>query len=1739
VKKIARVLISIYILFNFLFVLPTKLQTCAAGNVTGVNIGPNYDMFAGAADLVGPGGWVYVLGQIGDCASYENIFSQAGNVNIIIRGHYPNTTLEPDLAKSWAATLANMDTNGHKVFFMPVNEPNNPQEVDANGQNHTPAVIKEYTDTLLTELDKYGVRGSKVVVLSPSIDQHNGNYGSWISALGGSSYFNNFDGISMNLYDLRGPGGALTYEGGDAKNRNAGKYRELANSNGFNKPIYAIESGAIVDGRVQYLDKETAEFVRRAGPIFNADSNFKMFGIFAYDPHYAVEWDLTTGSTSTETRAAYRSIRQSGSAESSSTDQTTLSAKIEGLIASGELEKCSDGCGVVVKGRTDLCTGSALNNRLLKRRVQATSSQVGYSETFDLAETFKIGGIFGAGDVGKQMSANLFSGGHFRLSNLTDPADRDEVIRFGGGVVSKGLRGVWPTGLPSDFSKGARPSILFPEPWSNYLRFDYQVKCASGTYLLGECITSSMERYTTFCPPPQLLDYSEEDPKLFTPTRSSACINKCGTKEDWEKTCKEDWNKIPLFDNPDVIVNQAAFIKGCDPATGQSLSGATLVRTVAHQVRGMNNVTNALNLMLNSTGSKSQGFTSSGPVGNETSPIVEYTGPDAFSIGDIKSLNSYFGFKDFLEGDNPLKYKGDKNAWEQLTPPFSSASPLPAKGKAMYYGSGVMENVYQNRINWGDIDICNECIGSVALLREGDLNRRVYIKLPFSDIYEGPYQVIDVAGKNDIGDLFSRGWAVDVGYSVWQDWAQKYPGKVPKGPIDGVIITSSPPAGAKTSNSSENTDYSYSEKSSSKPLESLNIIPKLKRLIGLKEEDTTKIIAQTYPVRTLEFDDNWDPLVCGQLNLNMQVQINKEGSGYRIEWMIQGNQAVNPGYSDIQLRLPNGQDTGVSRWGPTGSGPAVYCSSGFQGCATSNNSYGPVNSSSLPIDLFASARIDACNNSGGQNANAVCTVNKDGTSSCLSNVIGGSPVCQPPQIPPNYPTQNNDSIDIENNQMGAFGNRDYSCTIENDGNGNYSCKPAQTTTYKMWLELKFAEHDKIFSSLASKQGKGGVLNNIFAVQGLEPEFNKEENPILTGVTSTAVRYCDSTTGTPGGKLVDGTDYTIDGCFDQVKNGIKVFPKQIGHVIALIDWVQNDLLNIKKKGSQSPGTDPVKPNIPVPPTRPDVIVGDENDWVFGGSGVAQINSNAENSTYFPSDLCSLESGKIQVSIQAQSGEYAGVFFNGIIDNQANPKGYLAVIKFTEPKGLYIYRNDGENEYNIGNMLLKDFISADFKYNTSYKVVINTNTELGKHNIQVTGTGVSVQRDLVDNQYLSGRAGYYTNKSVATFSNGYTSGNCKLETIIDKPKIPTTITIRDGVEVYATRIFNYNFGGYTGKFSPTPPHADGNPNEAVKVIWRDTKTKNKAEDQELVFWRERANVPFFQLPYLNTATNKQTTMGVSFGFLDGKLPHITLVNQYGRQGENSVVNILKNKPDEVVIEWVYYVTDSTNPGNNRLYKVAEYYYIYPSGVVLRQAKVIDSFADNGYSFKPLTASIISPVSKIWANTLQPTEDNQVKKTGVVYSLDQAKQIAFFGKKENINDPLSNTVTDWTGDTINSFGSDTAKILLIEPQQYNVFAITGGYRSSISQWPKDQGMYSNYVNTTIGTGVDPTKVAETLDEINNYPTETFLIGLQAEDTNNNDKVLNTIYIVKKDQQDNLNQEQLTDITKIGNEFINSLSK
>ncbi len=113
-------------------------------------------------------------------------------------------------------------------------------------------------------------------------------------------------------------------------------------------------------------------------------------------------------------------------------------------------------------------------------------------------------------------------------------------------------------------------------------------------------------------------------------------------------------------------------------------------------------------------------------------------------------------------------------AWRLLEPSYAAETPLPASGKAMYYNPGVMDRVVESRIKYDHIDPCEECIGRVAMLRFGDVNRKVWLQIYGSHL-EGPYHVIDAAATQHVGMLIERNWILDVDYQTAQRWGMRMP----------------------------------------------------------------------------------------------------------------------------------------------------------------------------------------------------------------------------------------------------------------------------------------------------------------------------------------------------------------------------------------------------------------------------------------------------------------------------------------------------------------------------------------------------------------------------------------------------------------------------------------------------------------------------------------------------------------------------------------------------------------------------------------------------------------------------------------------------------------------------------------------------------------------------------------------------------------------------------------------------
>ena len=121
---------------------------------------------------------------------------------------------------------------------------------------------------------------------------------------------------------------------------------------------------------------------------------------------------------------------------------------------------------------------------------------------------------------------------------------------------------------------------------------------------------------------------------------------------------------------------------------------------------------------------------------------------------------------------------------DELVPGYWEQSPLPQTGLATYYAPGMMEYVAGYRQTQGQLPACPECVGTVALLRAGDIGRKVWLQAPEGERV-GPFLVIDCARRQDVDPLVARDWVVDVSYELGQAWAMNRP-------LAGVTVLEDP-----------------------------------------------------------------------------------------------------------------------------------------------------------------------------------------------------------------------------------------------------------------------------------------------------------------------------------------------------------------------------------------------------------------------------------------------------------------------------------------------------------------------------------------------------------------------------------------------------------------------------------------------------------------------------------------------------------------------------------------------------------------------------------------------------------------------------------------------------------------------------------------------------------------------------------------------------------------------------------
>ena len=270
-------------LFLSIFCLFFPVSILAATK-SGINIADHFSEVGDAVKNIGENGWLYVMGCPGDASKFIEFSKNNPSINFMIRGHYPGQNLTPDVANAWIAALGDIPDENflNKIVFMPVNEPNDPDDAMEPNQ------VVTYMNALLDASDKSGLHATRMKILSPVMNVYRlfDNGGKYVQDLGGATFFNKFDGISLNLY------GEYV---GNTINQNAPGIKR-GDFTDYVKQIYGIENKAIyipetgvkkVNEPVRYRENaaEIQNYFETVGKQkWEGDSRVKMFAIFSYDP---------------------------------------------------------------------------------------------------------------------------------------------------------------------------------------------------------------------------------------------------------------------------------------------------------------------------------------------------------------------------------------------------------------------------------------------------------------------------------------------------------------------------------------------------------------------------------------------------------------------------------------------------------------------------------------------------------------------------------------------------------------------------------------------------------------------------------------------------------------------------------------------------------------------------------------------------------------------------------------------------------------------------------------------------------------------------------------------------------------------------------------------------------------------------------------------------------------------------------------------------------------------------------------------------------------------------------------------------------------------------------------------------------------------------------------------------------------------------------------------------------------
>lgn len=542
------------------FVVPSPVL--AGRNITGVNLGGTWDVqiVRETAQIVGPGGWVVLIATPGDCGKLQEILDANLGVNIIIRPWKGNVPFTEADARGWVATLGHLKTS-QKIYFIPWNEPNGPHLEVA------PSVVKSYTNTLANYLAAAGLRPGRVALLSPMINQYQAGLKSYLDGLGGGSFFRQFDGISMNLYDNQSCGSPLC---ASDFHQNASRFGEVLEEMGTSgMPVFAVETGVVV-GAPRYRDLELKNFFEAVYPHWEKASNFVMSSVFSYDPEYEDPWNIFGSETAQFLKAHHGSgpIGQ-GAINQVAFDQWFAGVK-DTLVACGA-------CGYAPS--QDLCQGIS-SGVIFPRIFKSSRSVLTTDVTPSIGDpiTFSQEGslpLFGS-------QKEIVRAGFFEsFKDLSLPFARQLTEYLAGPFVFQGNTAINNfLGFPR-LEKAGVLVKLTPFDLQDKMRRDYWKKCKDGTY----CSTLNISHDNPNCPSPEsnecLIADGTEIGNLAPPPDPKTEAYKTNPNQylkgldSWQRIWGYRWAQIPLFSNPKTQVDNAIKMVSCGAEDGTNVTTKT------------------------------------------------------------------------------------------------------------------------------------------------------------------------------------------------------------------------------------------------------------------------------------------------------------------------------------------------------------------------------------------------------------------------------------------------------------------------------------------------------------------------------------------------------------------------------------------------------------------------------------------------------------------------------------------------------------------------------------------------------------------------------------------------------------------------------------------------------------------------------------------------------------------------------------------------------------------------------------------------------------------------------------------------------------------------------------------------------------------------------------------------------------------------------------------------------------